>query len=570
MTAIGNIRIANFRPGDVATPVRSDRITGYCLCSECPGCSRLSRAWGSVLLSKGTALSKTSRRSFFAAVVSCGMVAASLGSAVAGPSSHGKAATIYSRPASAVIVLLRNQHTDLPIARGRTSARASANRNDQSTLIARAKSAGVSNLHSFASINAFSATVTPAQAAALVSDPSVAAVVPDETLTLGPSQKQAIQTAMKAETVVPDSSVCPSDPSQPLLEPEALQVTNTAFSDPSIPQAQTIVDGTGVKVAYIADGIDINNPDFIRADGTHVFVDYQDFSGEGPNAPSGAAEAFGDASAIAAQGRQVYDLSNFVNPAHPLPAGCNITVRGMAPGASLVGLKVFGNANSAPTSRFIEAIDYAISTGVDVLNESFGANPYPDNNNDPISLADHAAVAAGITVTASSGDAGTNGTNGSPSTSAGVIAVGATTTFRSYAQTTSSGVQLGNGTWIDNNISGLSSGGVTQQGRVPDLVAPGDLGWALCSTDTTTYKECTNDAGQPSPIQDFGGTSQSSAAHRRRGRAGHRGVQEHPRRRPADPGVGAATADQHGHGRGTSGLRAGRRAPRQPGRGGRR
>ena len=42
------------------------------------------------------------------------------------------------------------------------------------------------------------------------------------------------------------------------------------------------------------------------------------------------------------------------------------------------------------------------------------------------------------------------------------------------------------------------------------MVAPGDLGWALCTPDLTLYEECTNDAGDPSPIQDFGGTSQSS------------------------------------------------------------
>ncbi len=56
----------------------------------------------------------------------------------------------------------------------------------------------------------------------------------------------------------------------------------------------------------------------------------------------------------------------------------------------------------------------------------------------------------------------------------------------------------------------LSSGGVTQGGRVPDLAAPGDLGWALCTPDLELYEECTNDAGDPSPIQNFGGTSQSS------------------------------------------------------------
>ena len=55
----------------------------------------------------------------------------------------------------------------------------------------------------------------------------------------------------------------------------------------------------------------------------------------------------------------------------------------MAPGASLIGLKVFGNSNTAPTSRFIEAIDYAVTDGADVLNESFGGNPYPDTGDRP-------------------------------------------------------------------------------------------------------------------------------------------------------------------------------------------
>ena len=42
-----------------------------------------------------------------------------------------------------------------------------------------------------------------------------------------------------------------------------------------------------MKVAFFADGVDINNPDFIRPDGSHVFIDYRDFTGEGPNAPTG-------------------------------------------------------------------------------------------------------------------------------------------------------------------------------------------------------------------------------------------------------------------------------------------
>jgi hypothetical protein len=453
-------------------------------------------------------MSRVSRRGLTALAISASVVISTASALTA--SAVARSAPTSSRTSN-VIVVLRNQNTNLSLAKGTDSPRVAANRIDQSSVVSYAKSLGASRLLRYRTINAFAAKVTAAQAASLAADPSVARVYPDLTIRMGPSEKQAISTAVKVATPAVESpAICPSDPSQPLLEPEALQTTNTAFTDPTTPQAQNLVDGTGVSVAYIADGIDINNPDFIRADGTHVFTDYQDFSGEGPNAPSGSAEAFGDASAIAAQGRQVYDLSNFVNPAHPLPAGCNITIRGVAPGASLVGLKVFGNSNSAPTSRFIEAIDYAVSDQVNVLNESFGGNPYPDNGNDPITLADNAAVAAGVTVVSSTGDSGTDGTIGSPATDPNVIGVGASTIFRSYLQTTGAGSQLSNGTWISNNISAISSGGVSQAARVPDLVAPGDSGWALCSPNTSVYEECTSDAGQPSPIQDFGGTSQAS------------------------------------------------------------
>jgi hypothetical protein len=436
--------------------------------------------------------------------------------AAAYPASAMAAPPVVKLPATAgqstrgVIVMLRNQHKDLSVTRSTNSPRAQADKKDQAPLIARAKTAGVRNLHGFSSVNAFAATATNAQIAALAADPSVVAVYPDLAITKAPSSTDE-KPAAGAPAASPAGSICPTDPAKPLLEPEALQTTNTAFSNPATPQAQSLATGAGVKVAFLADGLDINNPDFIRADGSHVFVDYKDFSSEGPDAPSSAAEAFGDASSIAAQGRQVYDLADFVNPAHPLPAGCNITVRGIAPGASLVGLKVFGNANTAPTSRFIEALDYAVNTaGVDVINESFGGNPFPDLGNDPISLADDAAVDAGVTVVASTGDAGTTGTIGSPASSDKVISVAATTTFQSYEQTGASGVQFSNGTWADGNISSLSSGGVTQHGRVPDLAAPGDLGWALCTPNPDIYEDCVDYKGTPSSIQNFGGTSQSS------------------------------------------------------------
>ena len=447
-----------------------------------------------------------------------GAVAINAGTATAAANPHALTSAqiqAYSAgPARAVIVELSNQHRDLA-SRANIHARSNAAAADQAGFMQELASLHATKVKSFSLINAFAATVPAAEAAHLATEAGVAAVVPDLQIKAAPlpdATERADTTKFKAAPgSLPDSpaALCPSNPKKPLLEPEALQLTNTAFNDPNTPQAQSIVDGSGVKVAFIADGVDPNNPDFIRANGEHVFVDYQDFSGDGLKAPTSGAEAFGDASAIAAQGRKSYDLSDFANPAHPIPAGCTIRVRGMAPGAQLVGLKAFG-ADSAPTSNILQAINYAIvNDNVDVINESFGGNPYPDNNTDPISLADEAAVAAGVVVVASTGDSGTTNTLGSPGTDPAVISAAATTQFRSYAQLTAYGFGLSKGTFASNNISSLSSGGVSQNARTPDVAAPGDLGWALCSPKPI-YEGCASNAGTPSGIQDFGGTSQSS------------------------------------------------------------
>src|SRR6202030_2689094 len=147
------------------------------------------------------------------------------------------------------------------------------------------------------------------------------------------------------------------------LEPEALQLTHAAFADPSIPQAQQVRDGhgdlvtgKGVKVAFLADGLDPTIAGFIHTDGSPVFIDYQDFTGDPAGTPTAGGEAFGDASSIAAQDTPnnkplIFDISKFVNAAHPLPSPCNIRIRGMAPGASLVGLKVFSQINPTTASN---------------------------------------------------------------------------------------------------------------------------------------------------------------------------------------------------------------------------
>ncbi|MEO7205521.1 MAG: S8 family serine peptidase [Steroidobacteraceae bacterium] len=421
-----------------------------------------------------------------------------------------------------VIVILRDQVASVPPLRRAMGARAETLAISQSSVMSMLPRIAGRKFHAFSTVNAFATSVSASELAQLAADPRVQAVVPDAVIRPLARKRLSAEgpSGSAASTSVTDGGLCNT------LEPESLQVTNTAFSDPSIPQAQRVRDGNGqfvtgkgVKVAYIADGLDPNNPAFIRPDGSHVFIDYQDFTGDPAGTPTDGVEAFGDAGTIAAQDMPngkplLYDISKFVNSVHPLPSPCNIRVRGMAPGASLVGLDVFGTINPTTTSNFVQAIEYAvIHDDVDVLNESFGGNPFPDNTNDPISLANDAAVRAGVTVVVSTGDAGTAGTLGSPATSSTAIAAGASTTFRLYAQTGDGLIPLNNGGFLDNNISSLSSGGFAQtKARTVDVVAPGDLGWSVCSTNTTLFFGCTNDQkpANPTPISAFGGTSESS------------------------------------------------------------
>ncbi|MDQ1681573.1 MAG: hypothetical protein QOH99_114, partial [Frankiaceae bacterium] len=363
-------------------------------------------------------------------------------------------------------------------------------------------------------LNAFAATVSDGERSQLKGDPAVKAVVPDQVVRLPSFANTGVaggaQGSATAPNGTPPAGTCPTDPAKPLLEPEALQTTHTAFDDPSTPQAQSIATGKDVKVAFFADGLDIDNPDFIRPDGSHVFIDYQDFSGDGLAAPTGAAEAFGDASSIAAQGRQVYDISQFVNPAHPLPANCNITVRGVAPDAALIGIKVFGNSNSSFNSTILAGLDYALTHDhPDVISESFGGEAIPDTTQDLTRQFNQQAVAAGVTVVESSGDAGVRSSPESAASDPAVIDAGASTTFRNYAQGTQYGFQFASG-WLSDNISSIESAGITQGGRTVDLVAPGEANWALCSKNVALYEECVDYAGEPTDLQSFGGTSESA------------------------------------------------------------
>ncbi len=440
------------------------------------------------------------------------LAAASAGPAAAAQASGSAPFTATQATASGsqrVIIFLKKQWPETG-SRNRFGQRTALIQAAQAPYVGQLHALGATDMHGYRLVDAISARVPASALSSIGANPGVTSVIPDGPI-MGPADTTS---PAGAETAPAPEGPLKTPPgacsATPQLTPEALPLTHT---DSTVKGAQTArslgYTGAGVKVAFLADGIDPSNANLMRG-GKPVITDYKDFSGDGTNAATDGGEAFLDANAVAGQGSQVYNVAGFGAQAPASP--CRIRIEGAAPGVSLVALKVFSHSDVSTTSGFLQAIDYAVNVDhVNVINESFGSNPFPDvTSMDAVKEFNDLAVRAGTTVVVASGDAGPFNTIGSPASDPHVISVGASTDFQFYAQTNYAGAdQFAPKGWDSDNISSLSSGGYSQDGRTLDLVAPGDLAFASC-TPTAIYASCVNFLGKPSPVEESGGTSQSA------------------------------------------------------------
>jgi hypothetical protein len=383
----------------------------------------------------------------------------------------------------AVIVVLKDQFLSRGL-RALGPSRAAATNADQSSVLASIKAHGGSQVKQLVSVNAVAAHLPAAEVARLRSDAAVQEIIPDVEVPFlgdpvsagaGADLTGRYSAQMVLNRKIPSQRLCPANPAKPLLEPEALSVTHTASDNPKDPdEAWKVATGKGVIVAI--DGMNelAGNPNFIRADGSHVVLDAPK-----PYEDDGDDETYGDASSVAAQGTVTYDFSKELPYSH-LPSGCTFRIFGLAPGASLVdtsNIPRYGSIDgdrAERLSQIIAGIDRVVmKVHANVISESYGSQFLGAIN--VLDKADDAAVAAGVTVVASSGDSGPSGTTVSPAMDPNVIAAGATDTLRLRAQAD------GYSNWTSNNMAALSSGGTSVNNKLVDLVAPGYEGEAACN-----------------------------------------------------------------------------------------
>ena len=448
-----------------------------------------------------------------------------------GSLSPALAARLSQNVDTPVIVVLKNQYGQAAEGTQAASARSAAVSGGQSTLLTELSEVHATGVKRFTLVNSVAATVSAAEEQRLAANAAVAQVIPDATVSI-PASALGLSTPTTATPTGPSAKAAPAAPARtrslPLhniagacapqgkssLAPEGLSLTNTVSTNSKQATARSLgFTGAGVKVAFIADGVDTKNVNFIAKNGKSVFVDYQDFTGNGVGAPTDGGEAFLDANSIAGQGIHVYNVNGFSQQGYT--HSCDVKIEGVAPGVSLVGLDIFSGdpkqTYDTTNSMIAEAINYAVTRDhVNVINESFGNNAFPDTTQDVIKLFDNAATKAGVVVTASTGDSGTTSTIGSPASDPSVISAAASTQFQMYEQSNYGLARYFSTGWLSDNISGLSSSGYDEPGGTVDVVAPGDLSWASCDANLAKFSDCTSLVGKASPIEISGGTSESS------------------------------------------------------------
>ncbi|WP_296299243.1 S8 family serine peptidase [Rheinheimera sp.] len=248
--------------------------------------------------------------------------------------------------------------------------------------------------------NGFSIEISPGERAKLMQIDGVKAIYPVEVI-------QAPKADVLGTGIVGDMAT-------------ALSMTGA-----NIAQNSLGLDGSGIKVAVMDTGIDIDHPDFggNGANGSTTFptarVQYgYDFVGDAFNADSSSPSY----NPVTTPDNNPDDCGGHGTHVAGI-VGANGTVKGVAPAVTFGAYRVFGCNGSTTADVMIAAMERAYSDGMHVLNMSIGsAFQWPQY---PTAQAADRMVAKGMVVVASIGNSGASGlySAGAPGLGKDVIGV---------------------------------------------------------------------------------------------------------------------------------------------------
>ena len=230
-------------------------------------------------------------------------------------------------------------------------------------------------------------------------------IIPAVVATLPQPAIEALSHNPNVKYIQPDYIRVYVEPMQYSGEPEPLaQVLPWGVDRIDADLAWSTTKGTGVKVAIVDTGIDMDHPDL-------------------------AANIKGGINTIAVKGR--YKDPNDFDDDHGHGSHCagivaaidnDIGVIGVAPEAWLYGVKVLSKSGSGQTSDCIEGVQWCADNGMDVVSMSWGSTSYDQALNDTCA----AAWAAGCVLVGAAGNSGVEDPDLYPAAYASVMAISAT------------------------------------------------------------------------------------------------------------------------------------------------
>jgi minor extracellular serine protease Vpr len=283
-----------------------------------------------------------------------------------------------------------------PVSDGGSKAQAQAEKRAFRTAARRANVDFVEHYAFDGLFNGLSITVTRSQLSTITRLPGVKAIYPVQTI------------------AIPEGG-----PSAPDIA-SALAMTGA-----DIAQNELGLDGSGIRVAVMDTGVDIDHPD-LGGGGTNGGTTFPtsrvvagwDFVGDAFNADPGSASY----NPVAVPDNNPDDCNGHGTHVAGI-IGADGAVTGVAPKVSIGAYRVFGCAGSTTADIMMAAMERAQEDGMHVLNMSIGSTfQWPEY---PTAKAATRLVNKGMVVVASAGNSGANGlySTGAPSVGEKVIAV---------------------------------------------------------------------------------------------------------------------------------------------------